>query len=92
MKPEPATAKYASAAKVGAENCPGRSVRFCRSVRGREILANQAEKNRISQKMWYRAIFQIGQFEVAENQNDAAKTGRNRSRKFLGFSENFSGG
>jgi hypothetical protein len=91
LKPESATVRDASGAKIGTENCPARSVRLCRLVGGQEILANQVEKNGLSPKTWYCAIFQMKKLETFANQNDAPESGRNRSRKFLRFLENFSG-
>jgi hypothetical protein len=55
------------------------------------LLLDKLEKNGTSPKTWYRAIFQIGKFEMVANQNDPAEIGRKRSRKFLQFLENFSG-
>jgi hypothetical protein len=92
MKPESANARQADAAKIGNGNCPARFVRLHRLVGGREILANQMEKNRNSRRMWYCAIFQMRKLETSANQSDAAEMERNGSLKFLGFPENFSGG
>jgi hypothetical protein len=92
LKPESATARDAGVAKIGTENCPARFARLHRLVGGREIPAHQVEKNRIYRKTWYCAIFQMMKSKISANQSDAAEIGRNRSRKFLGFPEKFSGG
>jgi hypothetical protein len=59
---------------------------------GQFILWDKVEKNGFSPKTWYRAIFRVGKFELAANQNDPPKNERNQTLKFLQFLENFSGG
>ena len=76
----------------GATTYSRQPLRVIAVVRGQHLLLDKVEKNRISPKTWYWAVFQIGKFEMAANQNDPAETERNRSLKFLQFLENFSGG
>jgi hypothetical protein len=56
------------------------------------LLQHKLEKKGTSPKTWYWAVFQVGKFEMAENQNDPAEIDPNRSLNFLQFLENFSGG
>jgi len=83
-------AKYANTDEINLGAVP--LFRVFRVVRGQYLLLDKVEKNRTSPKTWYRAIFRLGKFERAANQNITTKTGRNRSLKFLQFLENFSGG
>jgi len=66
--------------------------RVFRVFRGQLLLLVKVEKTRISPKTWYWAIFQIGKFELAANQDIPAEIGQNQSLKFLQFLENFFGG
>jgi hypothetical protein len=62
-----------------------------RSLRGQSLLQDKLEKKGTSPKIWYWTIFRSGKFESAASQNDPVEIGRNWSRKFLQFLENFSG-
>jgi len=59
---------------------------------GQSLLQHKLENNGISPKTWCWPIFRSAKFEPPASQNDPAEIGRNRSRKFLQFLENFSGG
>jgi len=59
--------------------------------RSQSLLQDKLEKKGTSPKTWYWPIFRSAKFEPPASQNDPAEIGRNRSRKFLQFLENFSG-
>src|SRR5450755_3497297 len=60
MKRKFATAKYTSALKVGAENCPGNFVRVYRLLCGQEILADQVRKTAFLEERDIGAFCKIG--------------------------------